>query len=406
MSTDLVKARIMTVMRNLPPLPAVTRQLLVVLKDDNSSADDVTKVLSGDGTLAAKVLKLVNSSFYGVPSEVTTISRAVVILGFTGIRNLALGFGTVEALSSMKSSMDMTTFWSHAMTTAVVAQSLAPFVNRRTDPEEAFIAGLMHDIGAYVLAASIPDTYGEIIKAPASQRLVLEQEETGFTHATVGQGLLKFWELPDSFANVARYHHDVDVAAGGDQPLTNLVALADILASIHGGDFETDATEGDLNRLRSAAGLKHEHLCSALDSMEEKLGEMSQFMNISGTGSSLKKIDTTMPAMSCVVVTTDEPRKDLVTCLLGHLGHKTYPMESYFNQEAGSDQVNLVLVDPQSLSKDQLDRLAIFLEDQSIHLAVLVEGGVSVPPSMEQWATLNFLFGAEQLSKICEMQSS
>lgn len=406
MSTDLVKARIMTVMRNLPPLPEVTRQLLAVMRDEDSSADDVTKVLSGDGTLAAKVLKLVNSSFYGVPTDVTTISRAVVILGFTGIRNLALGFGTVEALSGMGSSMDMSAYWSHAMSTAAAAQSLAPFVSRRTDPEEAFIAGLMHDIGAYVLAAAVPDSYGDIVAEPSSRRLVLEQEETGFTHAKVGQGLLKFWELPDPFCNAARYHHDIKVAASGDQPLTNLVALADILASIHGGDFETDASEEDLNRLRSAAGLEPQHLCTALSAMDAKLDEMSEFMKIAGAGANLKKRTSDIPAMNCVVVTTDEPRRDLVTCLLSHLGHQTYPMESYFNQEAGSSDVKMVLVDPQALTSDQLDRLAIFLDSQSIHHAVLVENGVSVPDSMKSWPTINFLFGGDQLAKICRLQPS
>ncbi|PID80109.1 HD family phosphohydrolase, partial [bacterium DOLZORAL124_64_63] len=99
---DIIKARIMSVMRNLPPLPQVTTQLLAVINDNDSSADDVTKVLSADGLLAGKVLKLVNSSFYGVTHEVTTVSRAVVLLGFTGIRNLALGFGTVDALKKLK----------------------------------------------------------------------------------------------------------------------------------------------------------------------------------------------------------------------------------------------------------------------------------------------------------------
>lgn len=406
MSTDLIKARIMSVMRNLPPLPEVTRQLLAVMRDEDSSADDVTKVLSGDATLAAKVLKLVNSSFYGVPTEVTTISRAVVILGFTGIRNLALGFGTVEALSGMGSTMDMSSYWSHAMATAAAAQSLAPFVNRRTDPEEAFIAGLMHDIGAYVLAAAVPDSYGEMCNVPSSERLLAEQEQTGFTHAKVGQGLLKFWELPDAFSNAARYHHDVNVAAGGDQPLTTLVAVADILASIYGGDFETDATEEDLNRLRSAAGLKSEHLCVALDAMDSKLDEMGEFMKIAGAGTNLKRGASELPAMNCVVVTTDESRRDLVGCLLNHLGHKTFPMESYFNQEAGSSDVKLVLVDPQSLSGDQLDRLAVFLDSQSIHHAVLVERDITIPDSMAAWPTINFLFSGAQLANVCGVKVS
>jgi len=302
--------------------------------------------------------------------------------------------------------MDMSAYWSHAMATAAAAQSLAPFVNRRTDPEEAFIAGLMHDIGAYVLAASVPDTYGEMVKAPASERLLQEQKETGFTHAKVGQGLLKFWELPDAFSNAARYHHDVNVAASGEQPLTNLVAIADILACIYGGDFETDASEEDLNRLRSAAGLKAEHLCVALNAMDSKLDEMAEFMKIAGAGTNLKRSASELPAMTCVVVTTDEPRRDLVGCLLSHLGHQAFPMESYFNQEAGSSDVKMVLVDPQSLSKDQLDRLAVFLDSQSIHHAVLVDTNTTIPESMSGWPTINFLFSGDQLAKVCRVKVS
>ncbi len=406
MSTDLVKARILSVMRNLPPLPAVTRQLLEVMRNEDSSAEDVTKVLSGDGMLAGKVLKLVNSSFYGVPTDVTTISRAVVILGFTGIRNLALGFGTVEALSGMGSTMDMTGYWSHAMATAAAAQALAPFVNRRTDPEEAFIAGLMHDIGAYVLAASVPDAYEKILKLPASERLQKEAEETGFTHAQVGQGLLKYWELPEAFSNAARFHHEVDVAAGGEQPLTNLVALADILACIYGGDFETDASENDLNRLRSAAGIKPEHIFAALDSMDQKIGDMAEFMKISGAGNGLKKVEHRVPPMTCVVITTDEPRKNLVGCLLNHFGHQTYPMENFFNQEPGSSDVGMVLIDPQSLNKDQLERLAIYLGDQTLNTGVLVENNTHVPESMNSWPVMSFIFGERQLAQLIQMQPS
>ncbi len=224
MSQDLMKARIMAVMKNLPPLPAVTRQLLTVLRDDNASADDVTKVLSGDPALAAKVLKLVNSSFYGVSCEVTTISRAVVILGFTGVRNLALSFGSVEALQKMGGDLDLNSFWAHAMANAAAAQCLAPAVSRRTDPEEAFIAGLMHDIGAYVLAAAVPEQYAKILKEDARERLALEKKELGFTHAEVGAGLLKFWGLPDAFANAAQHHHNMVKSTDPENPLTGLVA--------------------------------------------------------------------------------------------------------------------------------------------------------------------------------------
>ncbi|MCP4292271.1 MAG: HDOD domain-containing protein [bacterium] len=404
MSNDLVKSRILTVMRNLPPLPAVTQQLMAVMRDEDSSADDVTKVLSGDGILAGKVLKLVNSSFYGVPTEVSTISRAVVILGFTGIRNLALGFGTVEALSGMDSEQDMSSYWSHAMATAVAAQSLAPFVDRRTDPEEAFIAGLLHDIGTYVFAAAVPDASKTILETPAADRLQVEHELTGFTHAHVGQGLLKFWELPDAFSNAARYHHDVDVAAGGEQPLTNLVALADILACINGGDFETNASETDLQRLQSAAGIKTENLFAALNTLDEKIAEMADFMKIAGAGISFSPESAEVPKMTCVVVCTEATRRELVTQLLIQFGHETYPMERYFNQEAGSSDIGLVLVDPQSLSRDQIDRLTIYLDDQGANMGVLADRETTIPDCVSNWPTLNYLFCQDQLAQLLKLQ--
>ena len=109
MSVELIQARIKSVMRNLPPLPEVTRQLLLVIANEDSSAQDVSKILASDQALAGKVLKLVNSSFYGVQQEVTTISRAVVMLGFTGVRNLALGFGSISALQKMGGDPQMVT---------------------------------------------------------------------------------------------------------------------------------------------------------------------------------------------------------------------------------------------------------------------------------------------------------
>ena len=232
MSVDRVKARIMSVMRNLPPLPAVTRQLMTTLSDENATAGEVARILSSDQALAGKVLKLVNSSFYALPTEVTTISRAVVVLGFTGVRNLALGFGSIEMLRSLGTTIDMRSFWSHALATRSAAQNMALLGQRRIDPEEAFLAGLMHDIGAYVLAAAVPDIYGDILKDDTQDRLAAEQAAIGMTHAHVGQGLMQFWELPEAFGNAARYHHDIARATDGQQPLTGLVALADVLSNI------------------------------------------------------------------------------------------------------------------------------------------------------------------------------
>ena len=404
MTIDKMKARIMTVMRNLPPLPAVTRQLLAVMRDENSSADDVTKVLSGDQALAGKVLKLVNSSFYGVPNEVTKISRAVVLLGFTGVRNLALGFGSMDALSRLEGKLDMTEFWRHAMANAAAAQALAPLVRRRTDPEEAFLAGLMHDIGAYVLAAAVPDEYAALLQEPAEDRLRLEKERMGLSHAHVGQALLKFWDLPEAFSNAARYHHDISIAAGGDQPLTTLVTLADVLACIHGGAFESPATEAELGRLMALEGISAEQMGQVMGSMDQKIQDMSVFMNIAGKEAGASQVNPLGPVKSAVIITTDEDRDAWLQAIMGNFGIQVFPANDYFSQMAGSADVGLVLVDPQCLTLQQIDQLTPFLDSQPAQVVLLKEAGGSTPERMAHFPELGFVFSRDQLARTMQLQ--
>lgn len=400
MSTDVIKARIMTVMRNLPPLPEVTRQLMSVLNNDSASADDVAKVLTSDQALAGKVLKLVNSSFYGVPKEVTTISRAVVILGFTGIRNLALGFGSVETLKKLDNGVDMTDFWGHALANGAACQALVPFMNRRVDPEEAFIAGLMHDIGAYVLINAVPDIYQPILADHSGDRLAREAEEIGLTHAQVGQGLLQFWQLPDSFSDAARYHHDVAKATDGERPLTNLVGLADVMACIHGGSFESGASEADLLGLMRGLGVTLDNMKSALKGMDQKIEEMESFMKIAGAHGGKTGAGPENETTSCVVVTTEDERREWANTLLQHFGHEIYPMDDYFNQASGSEKVGLVLIDSQCLTQQQVTQLMPFLAGQSAATAVLLERGANVPAEIEDLPRVGIVFSRWDVQNI------
>lgn len=401
MSVDRVKARIMTVMRNLPPLPEVTRQLMSVMGDESSSAADVAKVLSSDQALAGKVLKLANSSFYGVPNEVTTISRAVVIMGFTGVRNMALGLGTTAALREMSAKLDMNAFWAHAMANAAAAQVLAPHMQRRMDPEEAFLAGLMHDIGAYVLAAAVPDDYAAVLEDLTGDRLERERRLVGFTHTQIGQGLLQFWELPESFGEAARYHHDLERAAGGEQPLTNLVALADILACISDGDYESPANETGLSRLMIAAGIGTDDMMSAIRGMGAKLEDMKEFMRIAGSERA-RTADSVAAGAGCVVITTDEQRRQWTEGVLGSFGYTLFPMDAYFNSAAGAEQVRLVLVDPQTLTREQTNRLMPFLGSQPAQACVMTDSETPPPAHLAGYPHLNFIFTRRQLNEVLE----
>jgi len=404
-TVDRVKARIMSVMRNLPPLPAATRQLMRVLDGEDASAGDVARVLSSDQALAGKVLKLVNSSFYGLPNEVTTISRAVVVLGFTGVRNLALSFGSIETLRRLESSIDMSGFWAHALATGAAAQNLALLGARRIDPEEAFLAGLMHDIGAYVLAAAVPDIYGPILADRRRDRLVAEAEEIGMTHAQVGQGLLQFWELPEAFSNAARHHHDTARATDGQQSLTGLVALADVLAGVLGRSSEPPCAEADLRALMAAHCPSQERLLASLDGMRAKIAETAQFMKIALPDLGVDPGAAADAGRLCVVVSTEPERRDWSELVLRQLGHRTLAMQSFFNQDPGSGDVGLVLVDGQSLTRQQVEQLMPFLRDTGAPAAIMVDPGAHAPHGAGHLPQVPVVFSRADLEPLLSPQT-
>jgi len=403
-SVDRVKARIMSVMRNLPPLPAVTRQLLTTLGDENASSADVARVLSSDQALAGKVLKLVNSSFYGVPREVTTITRAVTVLGFTGVRNLALGFGSVEMMRSMNTAVDMRAFWAHALATGAAAQSLALYGTRRIDPEEAFLAGLMHDIGAYVLAAAVPDIYAPILEDHTREREVVEAEAIGMTHAQVGQGLLQFWELPEAFGNAARHHHDIARATDGAEPLTGLVALADVLATVWARPSEPTPSEADLRALINAHCSSPDRLRAALEGMQQKIVDTAEFMQLALPDLGLEVAGKGGQSALCVVITTEDDRREWAELVLTQLGHRICPMQPFFNQEPGTQDVELALLDTQCLSRQQLDQLLPFLRDASVNAALMMDQGVHTPRGAEHLPTVPAVFTRTDIEQLLALQ--
>ncbi len=259
----------------------------------------------------------------------------------------------------------------------------------------------MHDIGAYVLAAAGPEQYAEILQADAKERLPREKQELGFTHAEVGAGLLKFWELPDAFADAAHYHHNMAKSTDSTQPLTGLVALADVLACIHGGAFEAPIAEADLGRLMGAVGVGIDDVKMALRGMSKKIEDMEAFMSIagaSGTGNTNKN----QKIHKCVIVTSDEGRRDWMECLVEHFGHKLSPQAQWFNQDAESKDVSLALIDPQCMTSQQLEQLVPFLESQSAKVIMLADDPDQLPPQVQGFPTMSFIFSPELIQNAGE----
>ena len=181
METKLKQERLLRIiedeLQDLPPLPAVIVRVMQTINDPNTSAADLNRLISADQALASKVLRLVNSSYYGFPRKISTITNAVVILGFNTVRNLTTSLGVFNAFDAQgqKTALDRDEFWAHSLGVAVAAGVIA----RRKgigskSVEEVFIGGLMHDIGKLFLDQYFPDQYAIAIKlAGAAQHLHL-----------------------------------------------------------------------------------------------------------------------------------------------------------------------------------------------------------------------------------------
>ncbi len=220
--------------KNLPTIPTVLARILQLVDAESASGKELIKVIENDQALTGKMLRLANSAFFGQTRKVATIPRAVVLLGFSTVRNLALGVKVWDALGTGIARNRLDELWAHAVTVAVATKAIAAQL-RAGDPDEAFTAGLLHDVGRLVLAMRFREDYwravGGASEAGAVERT--EATELGVDHAEVGGWILEAWSLPPSIVEAVRAHHAPESRPGVPGLLTvtdRLVAWTDLAA--------------------------------------------------------------------------------------------------------------------------------------------------------------------------------
>jgi|YelNatPaOPRAMG01_1025707.scaffolds.fasta_scaffold10558_4 putative nucleotidyltransferase with HDIG domain len=199
---------------DLPPLPVVVTKIMQTINNPNTSAEDLNRLISLDQSLSSKILRIVNSAYYGFPKRIGTITHAVVILGFNTVRNLVLGVSAFGMLSqkSGQAAINRNMLWEHSVATAVAASLLAKKMNPRTRNilEEAFIGGLLHDIGKLFLDCYFPMQYG-VTMAYASRNeitiLEAEQKVLDIDHAYIGRKIAEQWNFPSTLVASIGAHH-------------------------------------------------------------------------------------------------------------------------------------------------------------------------------------------------------
>ena len=220
----------------LPPLPAVGT-LLRLINDPEVEFKEIAKTISMDRALTSQLLRIANSAFYGFPQEIRTVQQATVIVGRQAVRNLALSTAMVKVRSHMRTNGPLAAeeFWRHSMAVAYGARMLTDH-QHLVAPDEAFVAGLLHDVGKVVFMEYQPETYGELLKRAQDgiePLHLLERETYGVDHAEVGEALCRHWNFPNIVCDAVAAHHD-DAAPHDEviRQIVDLVQIGDALAKI------------------------------------------------------------------------------------------------------------------------------------------------------------------------------
>jgi len=218
---------------NLLSLPETAMRINTMVSDPNSTAADIGDIVSQDPALTARLLRVVNSSFYGFPSQIDTISMAITILGTRQLRDLVITTSVINRFREIPASVvAMESFWCHSLTSAIAAKNLAQHM-KISNSERLFVAGLLHDIGKLVMYIALPDPSRQVIEIAAEPQVDSDHVEKaifGFTHGQVGAELLRQWRLPESLVEPVAYHHEPLSAKVYPQE-TAIVHLADVIAN-------------------------------------------------------------------------------------------------------------------------------------------------------------------------------
>ncbi|HHO75073.1 MAG TPA: HDOD domain-containing protein [Deltaproteobacteria bacterium] len=232
--------------QSLPTLPQVVQKLTSMVESPDVTAKDIGRLISSDQVLSAKVLKLVNSPFYGFPGRISSISHSIILLGFNVIKGVVLSASVFDLMEQ-----SMVGLWEHSLGSAVVSGAIGRHLGLN-EPEEISTAALLHDIGKVLVRVSLKDDY-EMIKAVVQNEGCsfrdAELEVLGVDHAEIGSWLAGEWGLPERLAIPISFHHDPEAAP----KLTERVAVVHIADNIVRAFGVGSGGDAGVNRISSPA---------------------------------------------------------------------------------------------------------------------------------------------------------
>ena len=246
---------------DLPPMPHVVGKVHKLLSDPESSLADLAKLLSQDQSLMATLIKVSNSALYSGGQKISTLTEAVTRLGVRTIRSLVLTASTRSMFPTNKSEFGAFShsLWRHSVECGLASRSIARFV-RYPDPEEAFVAGLLHDIGRLAILLKFTEEFGKIRSIQLKEKMICnlaEKKVLGFDHTLIGELLTRKWQMPKNLQHSVRFHHEPEKSSEQDRFLAHVIAYGDYSSHMLGEqpDEAWNSEMVNLEMLRSGLGL-------------------------------------------------------------------------------------------------------------------------------------------------------
>lgn len=260
-------------------LPEVTAKIISLVEDPESTAHDLHEVIRTDPALSARVLKVVNSSFYGLPGQVASVDRAIILLGMSAVKNIAIAASIARMFKpqDLGAGFSAKDVWIHSVAVGVAARNIAHEAGFAGTADELFLAGLMHDLGILVELQAFPEEFRQVVEqTTASERRFrdVELEILGADHQAFGEGLVTKWKFPRNLRAVVGFHHCPDHLSDELAEVGRIICVADRFCCQQKVGFHLTAASEELTgEMLESVGLTFDGLTALVEPLHEQLEE-------------------------------------------------------------------------------------------------------------------------------------
>ncbi|MFK5987041.1 MAG: HDOD domain-containing protein [Pseudomonadota bacterium] len=269
----------------MPAFPSSVNQILQLTADINSPPKELIHVIEHDPVLTLKILKLVNSAYFGLSREVTSIKKSVVYIGLNSIKNISLSIAAIGVLPSKNiSGYSMNDFLIHSLTTAVISRLLGKSKGvAEQDLGDYFVASLLHDIGQLALAQFFPELFQQACELSKQQGILIheaEKEVIGEDHAMVGAMLAEKWKLPENLIHCIRYHHRMDEFDQANVMDKSIFVANQVSKLMLDEDKRLSGIEHMPEYIQSWLGMPLEEVAGSFENLDEEMDKTKLFIKL------------------------------------------------------------------------------------------------------------------------------